>query len=307
MDIDERIRTWAATHHGLITRAAWKGDADDDERTSRSFDRAIAAHLLVRVDRNVAALAGTEITPVRRVAAAVLSYGRPCLVSHVSAAMLWGAPVVGLDPVDLLVRDRPGGSTRSAIRLDRPRDLQRTHPASIYGLDVTAPLRTLVDVGAVDPDAVAPTLVWMLTQALVTMTSVAHAVKLHTRRGRPGVEPLRKAMAGLPLGRKPPDSVLESLAAELFTASGLQGWIFHPRVRGFELDFAFPTAKVNIEVDGWAWHRSPDAFERDRRRDAELAAEGWVVLRFTWRQVTRQPGWVAQTVRTTIARRSGST
>lgn len=44
-----------------------------------------------------------------------------------------------------------------------------------------------------------------------------------------------------------------------------------------------------VEVDGYAFHSSRAAFERDRVRDAELQAAGYRVLRVTWRQVTGEP------------------
>jgi very-short-patch-repair endonuclease len=43
--------------------------------------------------------------------------------------------------------------------------------------------------------------------------------------------------------------------------------------------------RLVIEVDGRAYHSDPAAFERDRRRDALLVARGYVVLRFSYRQV----------------------
>jgi hypothetical protein len=55
------------------------------------------------------------------------------------------------------------------------------------------------------------------------------------------------------------------------------------------LDAAWPEAKLAIELDGAAFHGSREARERDLRRDAALAALGWVVLRFSYRQLTRHP------------------
>ena len=49
-----------------------------------------------------------------------------------------------------------------------------------------------------------------------------------------------------------------------------------------------------VEVDGYAYHHSPTAFETDRERDVNLARGGWRVLRFTWTQITRRPAWVAR-------------
>jgi very-short-patch-repair endonuclease len=47
--------------------------------------------------------------------------------------------------------------------------------------------------------------------------------------------------------------------------------------------------RLIVEVDGFAFHGSRHAFERDRRRDAELLAAGFRVVRFTWRQIAGEP------------------
>jgi very-short-patch-repair endonuclease len=44
-----------------------------------------------------------------------------------------------------------------------------------------------------------------------------------------------------------------------------------------------------VELDGWQTHGHRFAFERDRARDTDLVARGYVVLRFTWRQITDDP------------------
>jgi hypothetical protein len=55
------------------------------------------------------------------------------------------------------------------------------------------------------------------------------------------------------------------------------------------LDAAWPEVKLAVELDGAAFHGSPEVRERDLRRDAALGALGWVVLRFSYRQLTRHP------------------
>lgn len=47
------------------------------------------------------------------------------------------------------------------------------------------------------------------------------------------------------------------------------------------LDVAIPALKLGLEVDGWAYHSTHEAFQRDRSRDQELAERGWQVVRFT--------------------------
>jgi very-short-patch-repair endonuclease len=59
------------------------------------------------------------------------------------------------------------------------------------------------------------------------------------------------------------------------------------------VDFVWPGRGLIVEVDGYHYHRARSRFENDRRRDAELTAKGWRVLRFTWRQLDERPAWVA--------------
>jgi very-short-patch-repair endonuclease len=60
-----------------------------------------------------------------------------------------------------------------------------------------------------------------------------------------------------------------------------------------EVDFVWRGRRLVVEVDGYAHHRSPAAFERDRERDVELSTKGWRVMRFTYDQVTRRGACVA--------------
>ena len=58
-----------------------------------------------------------------------------------------------------------------------------------------------------------------------------------------------------------------------------------------------------MELDGRAYHVTPEQFERDRRRQNGLMANGWTVLRFTWRDLTEQPDYVIATIRRVVGDR----
>jgi very-short-patch-repair endonuclease len=75
------------------------------------------------------------------------------------------------------------------------------------------------------------------------------------------------------------------------------------RVLGHEVDFHWPEHRLIVETDGWRFHRTRRAFEADRARDAHLHAAGWVVLRFTWRQVLRETLLVTVQIAQTLALR----
>jgi len=64
------------------------------------------------------------------------------------------------------------------------------------------------------------------------------------------------------------------------------------RVGRYEVDLLWPRQRLVVEVDGFAYHSSRTAFERDRRRDAELQAWGYRVLRITWRRLVAEPNAV---------------
>jgi len=64
----------------------------------------------------------------------------------------------------------------------------------------------------------------------------------------------------------------------------------------YKPDFHWPAQFLIVATDGRATHGTRQAFEEDRARSAELTIMGYPVLRFTWRQLTEQPEWVAQTV-----------
>jgi very-short-patch-repair endonuclease len=59
---------------------------------------------------------------------------------------------------------------------------------------------------------------------------------------------------------------------------------------------------VAVEVDGWAWHQRADRFQEDRRKQNALVRAGWVPLRFTWHDLTRQPTAVLAAIRAALSR-----
>jgi very-short-patch-repair endonuclease len=68
------------------------------------------------------------------------------------------------------------------------------------------------------------------------------------------------------------------------------------KVEGFEVDFVWREAKLIVETDGWQAHGTRGAFERDRRRDADLLAAGWRVLRVSLARLETEPEWVAERI-----------
>jgi hypothetical protein len=139
-DFDARARA----NHGIITfeksglsRSAWY--------------RAIAAGTIQQIHPFVARLPGTPDTPEQRIAAAVYAVGAPALASHRSAARLWGVPRPDADPVDVILIGARRDLALDGVVLHRPTDRNRLTPQRRAGIPCTNILRTIVDLGAVDP------------------------------------------------------------------------------------------------------------------------------------------------------------
>jgi very-short-patch-repair endonuclease len=72
------------------------------------------------------------------------------------------------------------------------------------------------------------------------------------------------------------------------------------RLEAKEVDFLFAAHRLVVETDSWRHHRSREAFENDRARDALLAQAGYRTLRFTYRQVVDHPAGVAAAIAATL-------
>jgi very-short-patch-repair endonuclease len=186
--------------------------------------------------------------------------------------------LVALTLIGRHVRSQPGLRVHRVTGLDI-RDV-RVH----QGFPVTAPARTLIDC------ATTPTIDQLLNEArflrLVTDRQLHEA--MDRCPGRKGTGPLRALL------REEDDSGFTRSRAErrlkrLVKEAGIERPLFNTYVEGLQADAYWPRHGVVVEVDGFQAHGHRQAFERDRARDNTLATAGNLVLRFTWRQLTRDP------------------
>ena len=287
----------ARRHHGVVTREMAGLDG-------QAWRRAVRNGLLIQLHPGVARLAGTADTVEQRVTAAALAIGSGALASHRSATFLWGAPRPEDDPVDLIVLGRRGLRNRTGICIHRPTDLtDLAPPQRRSNIRCTNIVRTLCDLGAVDPGGVEAAVGHALAARLVTLGALEAALLVHGRPGRTGVTALRSAIDAWSIDARPADSLLEHAMHRLVRRYRLPPVEFHKRIEGWEVDFWIVGTPIVLECDGWATHGlSHDQFERDRRRDSELIAAGWIVVRFTYRAVTLAPGRTAERIRSVIDR-----
>jgi very-short-patch-repair endonuclease len=131
---------------------------------------------------------------------------------------------------------------------------------------------------------------------LVSRTKLREALAAHGR-GRRGARFLAELVEG---GR--PSSLTRSEAEErlraMILAAGLPSPQMQAAINGFTADFYWPGVAYAVEFDGFAFHSSRRAWERDRRKDRVFAAAGIRLDRFTWEDVTeRSLATIAQIAR----------
>jgi very-short-patch-repair endonuclease len=290
---------YARRHHQLVDREA----AEAMGMTRRAWYWAIESNRIEQLHPGVARLAGAVDTPEQRILAAVLACGQGTMASHRSAAHLWCPDDRPPSAVDVIVARARHGRTLPRVCVHRPTDVGDLRPAFRANIPVTNPLRTLVDLGAVDADGVRSFLERVVVAGFATPAVVTALLERHRGRGRAGVAALDAALRDWTMNDKPPDSVLEEAMNALLLRFGLPRVTFHALLAGHEVDFLVLDSPIVIECDGWATHGLlREKFEHDRERDAHLTAAGFVVLRVTWRQVRRRPATVAARVRAVIAR-----
>jgi very-short-patch-repair endonuclease len=218
------------------------------------------------------------------------------VLSHRSAAALWDLLVTGGSLVDI---SAPRSCTRRpGIAIHRA----KLHPedrASHDGIPVTSVARTLTDLAK-----------------LVTRRQLERAVERAELLGRFDLAAVDRLIArnprrpGLPLFRsvlgayREPAltrSELERRFLELCRRAKLPPPAINSFIAGFEVDAAWPSRRMVVELDGHEFHRTRAAFERDRARDAALQVAGYRVLRITYRRLQREPEAVVGQLRALLA------
>jgi very-short-patch-repair endonuclease len=247
---------------------------------------------LQRLHRGVYAVGHRALRPEGRMLAAVLACGPGAVLSHRSAAALWGLRPSDRVRVDVTTAAH-GGTGQSGIDLHRVRSLDPADVTEHRGIPVTTVARTFVDLAGVVEK---PALQRALNQAEI-LHLYDHAAFIETldrSNGRRGAQALRAGLASPPAFTR---SELEAQFLTLCRQHSLPQPLLNAAVCGYEVDFLWRQARLIVETDGYAYHRTRQAFEGDRRRDAELKRAGYEVLRVTYWQVRREPEWVASTVR----------
>jgi very-short-patch-repair endonuclease len=288
---DADIATLAASQHGVVARRqlATLGLSLD------AIDHRVAMGRLHVVHRGVYAVGHRALTRDGRWMAATLAGGDGAVLSHRSAAALWGMRDGSPACADVTIpRSRRPRSGLVARRVDLRADEVTVH----RGIPVTTPARTLLDLAAIlDEHRLARAAERAEALRLTSPTSLEALAARY--RGRPGVPALGRIAPNV--AATTTRSELERRFLTLLDAERLPRPLVNVPIEGAEADFAWPARRLVVELDGYETHGTRAAFERDRARDRALQAQGWRVIRITWRQLRDEPGLVAAQLRVLLA------
>jgi AbiEi antitoxin C-terminal domain/Protein of unknown function (DUF559) len=224
----------------------------------------------------------------------VLACGPGAALSHRTAADLWGLRQTAAAQIDVTVPTRAGRKPRSRIRVHRAQ-LASAEVTMVDGIPVTTVPRTLIDLAEPVPER---SVQRALDEAELLRVFDRHAIEaaIERNRGRPGAATVRRLLTTHAAGSTRTASDLEECFLSLCRAAGRPQPEVNARLKGFELDFLCGAGLV-AETGGYPAHGARRAFESDRRRDVELRAAGYIVVRFTDRQLVEGGDWVVERLR----------
>ena len=252
-----------------------------------SIEYQLKIGLMVRLHRGVYRL-GPISPPLEQERAALLRCGPSAVLSHKSAAILWGFGRASSPQETVEVTVESGRRKNDAgLRIHRVAPFSPDEKRCHRGVPLTSPARTLLDIaGTARPAAAAEATAAAMHSGLVDREQIERQLAL--RSGARGTRVLRDLLAsedGLSFTR----SEAEFRFLDLVKTARLPTPAVNVTVQRIEVDFLWRRARLVVEMDGFAFHSSRAAFERDRRRDLALSAAGLRVIRITWRQLTREP------------------
>ena len=229
--------------------------------------------------------------------AAVLGGGGGAVLSHRSAAALWGiASPSGLPEITVPVSC---GRRRTGVVVHRRPGLRGEVTAERHRIPVTSLVRTMIDLARW---CQAPQLERAVNEAdrLGLMDPGSLLVALDSYSGQHGVRPLQHVLSRHVF--RLTDSELERRFLRLLEKAGMPLPVTGMRLNGFKVDFYWPHLGLVVETDGLRYHRTPAQQKRDRVRDQAHAAAGLTALRFTHEQVRYEAQHVIDTLRTVATR-----
>ncbi len=258
----------------------------------------LASGAWVAVHTGVYGIGPRRNDSVSRAAAAVLACGRNAVLSHASAASLWGFLPRWSFPLEVSSKDRrerPGITTHRCQSL-WPSDLTRHH-----GVPTTTRACTALDIA---PRLADKELTRLVNDARLdgylrpaSLQDIINRNPLH-----PGTKLLRRFVDD---PHAPTNSGFEDDFIAFVHRYGLPRPEINFPFNGRKLDAFWPEYGLIVECDGWDTHRTREAFEGDRERDTDHLDYGLTTVRLTRRRLEQTPDYEAARFERILKRLAG--
>ena len=284
--MDERIAAWGLAHHGVLS-------ADELAQLglgSRGVQLRAGGRQLHRIHQTVYALVPPALLRIEgRWLAAVLACGPGAALSHRDAAALHELRRDGRRKIDVTV---PGDSHRrhAGIDVHRSRTLRPQDITLVRSIPVTTIARTHLDIAEV---VRADQLESVVEQAetLGVLDERALREQIAHNRTRSGAARLKALLDGYQVDFGQVLNAFERDFRAALRAAGMpeplagRFVVLDDGGPAIQADLHWPEYRFAIETDGFRFHRSRAAFERNTRNDQRLIDAGWQPMRVTWRQL----------------------
>lgn len=282
-DVDQRVLRLASDQHGAFTRRQAEQAGADKYLVARR----LSAHVWQQAAPSVFVLAASAPTWRREFKVAELSVSGSALSGR-SALLLHGLPGGSVADPHLAVTGPR--SVRSAVAQIHRSPLAAT--MRVDGFRVVTAEQALFDVAG---EATLIELERIIDHALLegraSLGRFQDRLAVFDSARLPGIGKLRTLIAERGDGFVVPESELERYLKRVLALAGVPDLVFqaHPPWRPGDrrrFDAMSVSWRIIFEADGRLWHSRMTDMERDRRRDQEAAAHGYLVMRFTWAQLT---------------------
>jgi hypothetical protein len=285
----------AEAQHGVVSYRQLRGLGFSKGHIARAQEAA----RLRRVHLGVYAVGHGVLSPHGRAMAALLVFSKEAVLSHDSAAWLWGLVPSAPREVEVTVSAR--GNRRSGLRVHRVWSLPEEERTAYEGIAVTSVARTLVDLAGIRSSRQLSRVVDRTRRRGLLDLSAIDSI-LEQRPPSYGNEQLRDLLR---LYRQPvfDRARSELLFLDAIDDAGLRLPGINLWVAGWEIDAYWEEERFAVEIDGWATHGTRKAFEDDCLRQENLKLAGIDSIRFTAKRIEREPQVVARRLKLLLAQR----
>lgn len=292
----QALAALAHQQHGVVS----VGQLRDLGYSRDQIKRAKSGGWLHSVDRSVYAVGHTNLSLHGQCLAAILACGPGAVLSHYSAAWLWG--LARWSPKPLHVTGPVARRPRLPVHIHRARRLEEADRTLIEEIPVTAVPRLLLDLAAcLKPKSLDRLVEQTEEKGLFDLSQVKDL--LARTVGHHGHKRLRRAIA-LYQPTSFTRSGLERRFLELCLEAGLPQPHMNYVEEGFELDAYWPEFRFAVELDVFETHGTRAAFERDRKRQEDLLLAGIQMTRVTGPRLKREPAEVIRRVARLLSERA---